>query len=245
MRAVNLIPTEQRERAPPSAPGRSGGRRLRGARTAGRRGVAGGALRQSEPRSVQQEEPKRRRSPPRRSSAQAQANELAPYTSFVALHEQRAKAVATLVDSRFDWAHAIHEFGRVLTGQTSLTSLDGTIASGTGSGSGSGAASSDQRQLGDAARQRADLQHDRLRDQPEDGCPDAPAPAPDRRGQRSHPAELHQGQRIRGRRRREQRGRRLPGRISVIRCLGDLPGPADRRERGCRDDRVQQRGIGR
>lgn len=62
--------------------------------------------------------------------AQAEASLLAPYTSFVALRQQREQAVATLVDSRFDWAHAFHEFGRVLSGETQITSLDGSIASG-------------------------------------------------------------------------------------------------------------------
>jgi Tfp pilus assembly protein PilN len=59
--------------------------------------------------------------------AQAQAGELAPYTNFVAMREQRAKAVADLVDSRFEWAHVFHEFGRVLPISVSVTSLAGTI----------------------------------------------------------------------------------------------------------------------
>jgi Tfp pilus assembly protein PilN len=59
--------------------------------------------------------------------AQAEASQLAPYTSFVALRSQREQAVAALVNSRFDWAHAFHEFGRVLTGQTQIGTLDGSI----------------------------------------------------------------------------------------------------------------------
>jgi Tfp pilus assembly protein PilN len=61
--------------------------------------------------------------------AQSQAAQLAPYTTFVAMREQRAKAVADLVDSRFDWAHVFHEFGRVLPLSVSVTSLSGTVAS--------------------------------------------------------------------------------------------------------------------
>jgi len=64
--------------------------------------------------------------------AQAQAGQLASYTSFVALREQRVKAVADLVDSRFDWAHAFHEFGRVLPASVSVSSLTGTIAGSSG-----------------------------------------------------------------------------------------------------------------
>ena len=35
------------------------------------------------------------------------------------MHEQRVQAVDQLVDSRFDWAHAFHELGRVLPPGTS------------------------------------------------------------------------------------------------------------------------------
>jgi len=58
---------------------------------------------------------------------QMRATELAPYTSFMALREQRMQAVSDLVDSRFDWAHAFHELGRVLPSQATISSLTGTI----------------------------------------------------------------------------------------------------------------------
>jgi Tfp pilus assembly protein PilN len=59
--------------------------------------------------------------------AQGETSRLAPYTSFIALREQRTSAVSELVDSRFDWAHVFHEFGRVLPPEVSVTSLTGTI----------------------------------------------------------------------------------------------------------------------
>jgi Tfp pilus assembly protein PilN len=65
----------------------------------------------------------------RAQQAQAQAVRLAPYTSFIALREQRMQAVSQLVDSRFDWPHAFHELGRVLPKDASLSSLSGTIGS--------------------------------------------------------------------------------------------------------------------
>ena len=66
--------------------------------------------------------------------AQANAERLAPYTSFIALRNQRVQDVETLIDSRFDWAHVMHEFGRVLPAQTSISALTGTIgATSTGS----------------------------------------------------------------------------------------------------------------
>jgi Tfp pilus assembly protein PilN len=70
-------------------------------------------------------------------AAQAQANQLAPYTSFMALRAARTQAVAQLVDSRFDWAHSFRELGRVLPHDTSLSAVQGAIAAGTGTGSAS------------------------------------------------------------------------------------------------------------
>ncbi|MEA2314872.1 MAG: hypothetical protein QOI03_1564 [Solirubrobacteraceae bacterium] len=72
--------------------------------------------------------------------AQAQASQLAPFTSFVALREQRVAAVSTLVDSRFDWAHTFHEFGRVLPPGVSVSALSGVIGSASGSGASAGPA---------------------------------------------------------------------------------------------------------
>ena len=46
--------------------------------------------------------------------AQAKAARLTPYTSFLELREKRVQAVSELAQSRFDWAYAFHEFGRVL-----------------------------------------------------------------------------------------------------------------------------------
>jgi hypothetical protein len=61
--------------------------------------------------------------------AQAIAEQLAPYTNFISLREQRTHAVSQLVDSRFDWAHAFHELGRVLPRDASIGSLDGKVGS--------------------------------------------------------------------------------------------------------------------
>ncbi|MGA2320017.1 MAG: hypothetical protein ABSG95_04650 [Solirubrobacteraceae bacterium] len=76
--------------------------------------------------------------------AEAAAAKLAPYTSFLALREQRLQEVAQLVDSRFDWAHSLHEFGRVLPPGVSLSTLTGTVgaASATGSPASAGSPSS-------------------------------------------------------------------------------------------------------
>jgi Tfp pilus assembly protein PilN len=65
---------------------------------------------------------------------QAEAAKLAPYTSFVALREARESAVTQLVNSRFDWAHAFHELGRVLPPHVAITSLTGAVGSASGPG---------------------------------------------------------------------------------------------------------------
>jgi hypothetical protein len=77
------------------------------------------------------------------SEAQARATALAPYTTFVKLQEERVQAVTTLAASRFDWSYAFHELGRVLPRSASISSLTGTVGaatSTTSTSSGSGAA---------------------------------------------------------------------------------------------------------
>jgi uncharacterized membrane protein YgcG len=126
MRAVNLIPSEQRG-GPGSGAGRSEGGAYAVLVALG--GLAILALlygiahhrissRQAQVSSLTA----------KAQQAQTTAAQLAPYTSFMALREQRMQAVSQLVDSRFDWAHAFHELGRVLPAGVSVTSLDGTIA---------------------------------------------------------------------------------------------------------------------
>lgn len=140
MRAVNLIPADQRSGQSVGA-GRSGGAAY--AIIGLVAGLAVMALlygiarhdvssRRTEVASLQA----------RAAQAQAAAGRLAPYTNFIAMREARGQAVAALVDSRFDWAHAMHEFGRVLPITASLSSLDGQVGASTGSGSSSSSSSS-------------------------------------------------------------------------------------------------------
>jgi type II secretory pathway pseudopilin PulG len=125
MRAVNLIPVEDREGAAVGA-GRSEGAAY--AVMALILGIAlmialyGSAKKQVESRTSQAASVAAQAQ-----SAQAQATQLASYTTFAALHEQREQAVDTLVDSRFDWAHAFHELGRVITPFVTINSLSGTV----------------------------------------------------------------------------------------------------------------------
>ena len=129
MRAVNLIPAEQRAGGGPVA-GQSEGAAfmvlglLAGlAVLAGLYGIASHQVstRTSEVASINAQA----------QATQARANALAPYTSFKGMYEQRKNAVSELVNTRFDWAHAFHELGRVLPQDASLNSVKGTIGSST------------------------------------------------------------------------------------------------------------------
>ncbi len=132
MRAINLIPSEQRSGQPVGA-GRS-----QGGAYAVLVVVAGLALMAflygRSAHEIKSSRAKAASLSAQAQQAQADAERLAPYTSFIALREQRVQAVEGLVDSRFDWAHVLHEFGRVLPAQASISSLSGTVGgSATGS----------------------------------------------------------------------------------------------------------------
>jgi len=127
MKAVNLIPSEQRGGAPVGS-GRSEGAvfavvaLLFGAALLG---VLYGKARHE----ISSRSGEAASLTAQAQQAQAAATQLAPFTSFVSLREQRVQAVTQLVESRFDWAHVFHEFGRVLPPEASLSSLTGTVGS--------------------------------------------------------------------------------------------------------------------
>jgi hypothetical protein len=125
MRAVNLIPSEQRSGGSVGA-GRSGG-----AAYAVLALLAGFALLAvmygKATRTVSSDESQAAALTAKAHRQKAAAEALAPYTTFVTLRKQRETAVTSLVDTRFDWAHVFHEFGRVLTDQTSISNLSGEV----------------------------------------------------------------------------------------------------------------------
>jgi Tfp pilus assembly protein PilN len=127
MRAVNLIPAEQR-----------GGTAIGAGRSAGAAyaviGLLGGLavlalLYGTASHKLSSDRAQVASLTTQAQQAQAQATQLAPYTSFMALREQRMQAVSDLVNSRFDWAHAFHELGRVLPPEATISSITGTIGS--------------------------------------------------------------------------------------------------------------------
>jgi Tfp pilus assembly protein PilN len=126
MRAVNLIPSDQR----------SGG--TVGARSGGAvflvLGLLGGlaVLALLYGNSHHQLESRRAETATldaRARQVQAQAAQLAPYASFMALREQRLNSITQLIGGRFDWSNAMGELSRVLPTDVALSSLTGAIGS--------------------------------------------------------------------------------------------------------------------
>jgi Tfp pilus assembly protein PilN len=59
-----------------------------------------------------------------------QAAALKPYTQFATLSKSRLETVTSLADSRFNWERAMRDLARALPGDVWLTSLIGTVAPG-------------------------------------------------------------------------------------------------------------------
>jgi Tfp pilus assembly protein PilN len=124
MRAVNLIPSDQR----------SGG--TVGARSGGAvfvvLGLLGGLVVLALLYGLSHHQLDSRRAEAatltvRAQEVQAQAAQLAPYAAFMALREQRLDAITQLVGGRFDWPSAMGELSRVLPSGVSLSTLVGTV----------------------------------------------------------------------------------------------------------------------
>jgi hypothetical protein len=125
VKAVNLIPPDQRGGAGPAAGRSQGGAYAVPVLLAGL-GILtlayGTARHEISARTAQSAA-----LTARTAQAQARATELTPYTTFVKLQEERVQAVTALATSRFDWSYAFHELGRVLPRSASITSFSGTV----------------------------------------------------------------------------------------------------------------------
>ena len=140
MRAVNLLPADQR------ADASIGGGRSQGAAYAILALMGGVALLALLYGTARHQASSRRAKVATLNAkvqqVQGAAQRLAPYTSFIAMREERVSAVSQLVEARFDWAHAFHELGRVLPKDASVSSLDGSVGSSSDSGGGSSSSGS-------------------------------------------------------------------------------------------------------
>jgi Tfp pilus assembly protein PilN len=139
MKAVNLIPSEQRQGGG-SLTGQSGGGALIVL------GLLAGlavlvAMYGSAHHRISSQTGEVASLTARANAIQVRAGHLAAYTSFVSMADQRTQTVAELVQSRFDWSHTLHELGRVLPPEVSVSSLHGTVGSASGSAPASAPAS--------------------------------------------------------------------------------------------------------
>jgi Tfp pilus assembly protein PilN len=131
MKAVNLIPGEQRQGAG-GLTGRSGGGALMVlAVLAGLAGLA--AMYGSAHHRISSQTGEVATLEAQASAIQTRTGRLTPYTSFVTMANQRAQTVSQLVQARFDWSHALHELGRVLPAGTALSALHGAVGQTSGS----------------------------------------------------------------------------------------------------------------
>jgi len=136
MRAVNLIPAEER-RGGGGAGGRSGG----GAHVllaalallvalVGVYTVSG--------REIKTKEAELSAAQVQLADLQAAAARLQGYEQFAALRERRVQTVASIAGSRFDWSHSLRELSRVTSSEVWLTAVTGTVAPGVGVEGGGG-----------------------------------------------------------------------------------------------------------
>ena len=139
MRAINLVPADERKGAGGAA-GRSGGAAhiLLGLLAIM---VAFTAMLTLSKADVSDKQARVAAVEAEAATAEAKAAELASFTQFAGLRAARAQTVTSLASSRFDWSHALSEVARVVPPNVSLTSLTGTVAPGVSIKSGGGGAS--------------------------------------------------------------------------------------------------------
>lgn len=135
MRAVNLIPAEQRVH--------SGGlaNRSEGVAHIVLGMLAGIALLAlvygSAKHDVTSKENEATRLEAQAQTTQQEASGLSQYKSFVSLREAREHAIVGLINSRFDWAHSLSELGRVLPPGSTVATLQGAVGATGNSGASS------------------------------------------------------------------------------------------------------------
>jgi Tfp pilus assembly protein PilN len=124
MRAVNLVPLEERRGA--SAPGRSGADVYAALGILALLVIVAGAYVLAS-NSLNDKRAQLARTQQEAKVAEARAGSLRSYTQLTALREKRAQTVQILADSRFDWARALHEVARTLPRYAWLTSMRATV----------------------------------------------------------------------------------------------------------------------
>lgn len=127
MKAVNLIPGERRRKGRDVTGSSGGGALIVLALIAGL--VVLAVVYGSAHRQISSQAGEAARLTAQTNAVEARTGRLSSYSSFVSMAEQRMRTVSQLVESRFDWSHALHELGRVLPSGTALDALHGTVGS--------------------------------------------------------------------------------------------------------------------
>jgi Tfp pilus assembly protein PilN len=123
MKAVNLIPAEERRSAGGSGSG-LGSYILLGVLALV---VAVSASYTLSNRSISDHRHKLADVQARAQASADEAQALQAYTSFTALRQKRSETVRSLAVTRFDWSHALHEVARTIPSDAWLTSLRATV----------------------------------------------------------------------------------------------------------------------
>jgi Tfp pilus assembly protein PilN len=124
VRAVNLIPSDQRRGA---GAGRSGGAVYMVLGAVGLIVVAA-AIYVLSANSVTKRQDELTKLQAQTQVAQARANALSPYTQFAALKQARVATIQQLANSRFDWERVMRKLAIVIPPDVWLTSLNGTVS---------------------------------------------------------------------------------------------------------------------
>lgn len=134
MRAVNLIPADERKGAGGAA-GRSGGAAyLLLAFLAVLVMLAG--LYAVQKTSVGDKRVELARVEAQATAAEERAGSLAAFAAFAGLRATRTQTIFSIASSRFDWSHALEELARVIPSDVSLTTLNASVAPGSGAAGG-------------------------------------------------------------------------------------------------------------
>ena len=128
MRPVNLIPPEERQRRARrrcERPARLHRRRRPRRRAARRHRCSSSTDNQISDSKAEVAQLKREDA-----AAEAKRSELAAYTQFHDVREQRVATVTSLADSRFDWERVMRELALILPDDVWLTNLTATASPG-------------------------------------------------------------------------------------------------------------------
>jgi Tfp pilus assembly protein PilN len=123
MKAVNLIPAEER-RTPGGSGSGLGSYILLGVLALV---VALSALYTISNRTISDRRHELADVQARAQATSAEAQALQAYTSFTTLRQKRSETVRSLAASRFDWSHALHEVARTIPSDAWLTSMRATV----------------------------------------------------------------------------------------------------------------------